>query len=331
MGIILLLMLVSCKKNDTDDEGTVENKDTLSVVTHGKDLNESNTGVPAGHILADVSMGIIVTEDWIRSENGGSRIIENKNFQSGAGLIITVDGFTVQNCKFFGIGGITNNANDGKSSMGKNIKVLNCEFDGNHENLEGDVAIGGVSIIKRSHIHRWPRAMWIGESDIWVEECYMHDLTCDGKGAHIENIYVAGGANQTYVRNKLISNSSYIGDGSGQISASLAIYNEGWADFPDLNHILVENNYFESDGGYALYGGACIGKLPKPYAKNMIVRGNIFGRELQRYCGVYGTATAFDPSQPGNKWENNTWGAHGPYWVAGDPEEGEEIPAPPPT
>jgi hypothetical protein len=320
---LMLLILVTCKKSDESNKGTVE---------HGQELNESNTGVPPGHVLTDISSNITVTESWISNVNGGSRIIQDKNFLSGAKLIITVDGFTVQYCKFFGIGGITIDANDGQSSLGKNIQILDCELDGNHENLNGDVAIYGSNLtIKRVHVHRWPRGMWIGEGNVWVEECYMHDLTCDGNGAHIENIYVAGGANQTYIRNKFISNRSYIVDGTGQISASLAIYNEGWDDFPDLDNILVENNYFESDGGYAMYGGACVGKLPKPYAINMTVRGNIFGREEQRNCGVYGTATAFDQYNSSNKWENNTWGHRGPFWQVGDPEKGDIINAPTPT
>jgi hypothetical protein len=320
--VIPMLLLNGCKK---------EQGPAIQTITHGIEINDSNTGIPAGHTLNDVTSSIIVTEGWITSSNNGTRIIKNKYFHSGAALIITVDGFTIQYCKFFGRGGITNNANDGNSSLGKNITIMDCELDGNNENLEGDVAIGGSNItLKRLNIHHWPRNMWIGEGNVWVEECYMHDLTVDGSGAHIENIYVAGGPNQTYIRNKLISNRISINGGTGGISASLAIYNEGWSDFPDLDHILVENNYFESDGGYALYGGACVGKLPKPYARNIRVLGNIFGRGIQRNCGVYGPATAFDSDQSGNLWKNNTWGDNGPFWQAGDPEKGDEINAPGP-
>jgi len=304
-----------------------------TTITHGSQLNATNTGVPSGHILTDVSSTIIVTEAWISGANGGTRIIEHKHFLSGAQLIVTVDGFTVQYCKFSGYGGLTTDANDGQSRIGKNVTITDCEFDGNHENLRDSVAIGGSHLtLKRVHIHRWPRAMWVGEGNIWVEECYMHDLTEDASGAHIENIYVAGGPNQTYIRNKLISNRVRINGGSGiSISASLAIYNESWAVFPELDHILIENNYFESDGGYALYAGACVGKLPAPYAKNTVARGNIFGRGTQRKCGYYGPVTAFDPDQSGNIWTDNTWGPRGPYWQSGDPEEGAAIAAPGPS
>ena len=303
----------------------------VTAISHGSQINETNTGVPSGHTLTDISTSIIVTEAWISGTNGGSRIIENKHFLSGARLIVTVDGFTVRYCKFSGVGGFSTDANDGQSPTGKNVLITDCEFDGNHENLRDDVAVGGSYLtLKRVHIHRWPRAMWIGEGNVWIEECYMHDLTVDGSGAHIENIYVAGGANQTYIRNKLVSNAVSLSGSSGSISASLAIYNESWATFPELNHIVIENNYLESDGGYALYGGACLGK-GAPFAKNTVVRGNVFGRGIQRNCGVYGPVTAFDPAQSGNLWINNTWGAQGTFWQAGDPEEGAQIEAPGPT
>jgi hypothetical protein len=302
-----------------------------TAVTHGSQINESNTGVPDGRTLTDVSSTIIVTESWITSVNGGSRSIMDKHFLSGANLIVTVDGFSVRYCKFTGKSGFTTNANDGHSPLGKNIEIMDSEFDGNHENTGGDVAVGGSYLsLKRVHIHGWPRAMWIGEGNVLVEECYMHDLTVDGSGAHIENIYVAGGANQTYIRSKLISNRVSLNGGTLGISASLAIYNESYAAFPDLDNIRIENNYFESNGSYGLYGGACIGKLPKPYAKNTVIRGNIFGRSIQRRSGLYGPAAAFDPSQPGNAWESNTWGAKGPYWQTGDPQEGDSVPTPNP-
>jgi len=303
----------------------------VTAISHGSQINETNTGVPSGHTLTDISTSIIVTEAWISGTNGGARTIENKHFLSGARLIVTVDGFTVRYCKFSGVGGFSTDANDGQSPTGKNVLITDCEFDGNHENLRDDVAVGGSYLtLKRVHIHRWPRAMWIGEGNVWIEECYMHDLTVDGSGAHIENIYVAGGANQTYIRNKLVSNAVSLSGSSGSISASLAIYNESWATFPELNHIVIENNYLESDGGYALYGGACLGK-GAPFAKNTVVRGNVFGRGIQRNCGVYGPVTAFDPAQSGNLWINNTWGAQGTFWQAGDPEEGAQIEAPGPT
>jgi hypothetical protein len=306
-----------------------------NAVQSGQELNENNTGIPPGHNLSDEASTITVTEKWIKDENKGSRTIENRRFLSGARLMITVEGFTVQYCKFMGKGGLSTNANYGGLPLGKNIKILYCEFDGNNENLRDAIAIDGSSLtLKRVHVQRWPRGMSVGDGDVWVEECYMHDLTCDGKGAHIENIYVAGGANQTYLRNKLISNATYGGDGS-QISASLAIFNESYdrgKPYPPLKplaNVRIEGNYFESDGYYAVYCGAIRGKNGK-FPTNMIVKDNIFGRQLQRWSGKGGPAAAFDPDQEGNSWQHNTWGSGGPASHMYDPMPGDEVASPAP-
>jgi hypothetical protein len=320
---VLLLTEVSCKKSD--DTGDPESV----VITHGKDLNEKNTGVPAGHVLTNVTATISVTESWIANSNGGNRCLENKNFINGARLEIKAGNFTVRYCKFNGRSG-------GSVDYGLTGVVFEfCEFDGRHLNTGGDCALGiGGFTARRLHIHRWPRAFWFGWGNVHIEECYIHDETADGGDAHLENIYIAGGANQTFIRNKLISNEIHInGDARMMTSASLAIYNEDYAvgdpfpPFPALDSITVKDNYFESDGYYAMYCGALAGKNGA-FAKHMVVTGNIFGRQLHRWCGVGGIAVCFDPEQPGNQWSDNTWGARGPYWVAGDPEEGDPVAAP---
>ena len=321
--IALLLLLVSCEKSDDKKEPASD------AVAHGKDINESNTGVPAGHSLSDITSSIVVTESWITSSNGGNRSLENKNFVNGARLEIKTGDFAVRYCKFNGKSG-------GSVEYGlSNVVFEYCEFDGQNLNTGGDCALGvGGLTARRLHIHRWPRAFWFGWGNVHIEECYIHDVTADGGDAHLENIYIAGGANQTFIRNKLITNEIHIkGDTRMMTSASLAIYNEDYAvgdpfpAFPALNNIIVKDNYFESDGYYAMYCGALAAKKGA-YAKNMSVAGNIFGRQLHRMCGVGGTAICFDPSQPGNKWENNTWGANGPFWKTGDPAEGDIITAP---
>ena len=309
-----------------------------SSLTHGSQIDATNTGVPAGHALVDVTSTIIVTEDWIANQNGGSRVLENRNFRSGASRLIAVKGFSVRFCKFNGQSSLSENPNTGGLPLGSDIVVEDSEFDGNHQNTGGGVAIFASNLtLRRVHIHRWPRALFTGDGNLRVEECYLHDLTADGGDAHLENIYDAGGANQTCLRNKFISNEIHInGDSRMMTSASLAIYNESYARgipygaFPGLDGILVQDNYLESDGHYTLYGGACVGKLGV-YARNTVFTGNVFGRTLHRRSGVSGPAVAFDPLQPGNAWTHNTWGPRGPEWQSGDPEEGDEVPAPNPN
>ena len=302
-----------------------------AAITHGIQLDETNTGVPAGTTLSDINATVVVTETWITDSNGGQRFLEKKNFLSGARIEIKTGNFTVRYCKFNGQSG-------GSVDYGlSNVVFEYCEFDGQHLNTGGDTALGiGSLTARRLHIHRWPRAFWFGWGDLRIEECYIHDETADGGDAHLENIYIAGGANQTFIRNKLISNEVHInGDSRLMTSASLAIYNENYTvgtpypDFPALNNIVVQDNYIESDGYYAMYCGACTGKSAL-YAKNMTVTGNIFGRQLHRWCGLAAPAICFDPAQPGNVWSNNTWGAPGPDTQSTDPAEGALVGAPPP-
>jgi len=304
-------------------------------VTHGSQIDESNTGVPAGHTLVDVASTIIVTEDWVATQNGGSRVLMDRNFLSGADLLIAVKGFTIKDCRFNGRSGLSENPNTGGLPLGSNIVVEDSEFDGKHENTGGAVAVFASNLtLRRVHIHRWPRALFTGDGNIWLEECYLHDLTADGGDAHLENVYDAGGSNQTFLRNKLISNEVHInGDSRMMTSASLAIYNESYdrgmpyGPFPPLDNILVQDNYFESDGHYTLYAGACEGKAGV-YARHTVFTGNIFGRTLHRHSGVSGPAVAFNASQEGNQWVHNTWGPRGPEWQQGDPEEGAEVSPP---
>lgn len=312
------LVLSGCAKSSGG--GTVDS------VRHGKDLTESNTGVPPGHDLSDVTSTITVTEEWIAASNGGSRLIEDRNFINDADVEVKTGNVTVRFCKFNGKSG-------GSVEIGLDDVVFEyCEFDGQHLNTGNDTALGpGGLTARRLHIHRWPRAFWFGWGNVRIEECYIHDETADGGDAHLENIYVAGGANQIYLRNKLITNEVHInGDTKLMTSASLAIYNEPsytTPDFPALDNIVVQDNYIESDGYYAMYCGG-LSEKTGAHAKNMKVTGNIFGRGLHRMCGIAAPAVGFDATQPGNEWADNTWGGKGPYWEAGDPVEGGIVSAP---
>lgn len=290
--------------------------------THGSLIDATNTGVPVGHSLVDWASNVTVTEAWIAASNGGSRIIENRNFTSGATLTIRTGDVTVRYCKFNGTSRIL------LPDAVTGILVRDCEMDGNHENRGSLQAIKNDSAalhLLRVRIHRWPRALTVIRGDTTVENCYLHDLTCDDSGAHIENIYVAGGARQRYLGNKILSNAVRTDPAivDLNISACLALYNQG-GGLPDLDTILVEDNWIDGDSSYAMYGGAIATKTGA-FAKNLIVRGNTFGRQYQRRCGLFGPITAYGDTEPGNLWENNRWGPRGPYWVSGDPEEGDPV------
>lgn len=288
----------------------------------GTTISEENTGVPPGRSLTPVNAPITVTESWIASQNGGRRVLEDREFMSGASLSIETGDFTVRYCRFNGAGGVL---------LGKpvtDILIQDCEFDGKQENLGARQAVknsaAGLHLL-RVHVHHWPRALTVVRGNTIVENCYLHDLTSDDSGDHIENIYVAGGANQAYVGNRIVANPVSVSPGQTDyaISAALALYNQG-GDAPDLENILVERNYFDGVGSYALYGGAVSGKKG-PFARNTVARGNVFGRQYRRLGGEFGPVTAFDASQPGNQWSGNTWGPWTDTCANGDPAEGEPV------
>lgn len=293
-----------------------------SGILHGSEITAENTGVPMGLSLRTVTESITVTETWIEEENGGSRVLERRNFLSGAGLTVKADNVTVRYCKFTGIGGVTLPTDQ----IG--ISIEDCEFDGNQENIEAAKAIKNDAAelrLLRVHIHHWPRALTVLRGNTIVESCYLHDLTSDDSGAHIENVYVAGGADLAFIGNKIVANPASIDPDQNEfaVSASIAIYNQG-NGLPDLDRILIERNYISGIGSFAVYGGAVSGKAG-PFATNTIIRGNVFGREYMRKGGLFGPITAFDETGQGNQRANNTWGERGPYWVPGDPEAGDLI------
>ena len=298
----------------------------VPAITHGSQLNATNTGIPAGVSLTNFTSSVTINASWITNSNGGSRTLTARNFTSGTIIHIAANNFTFQSCKKTGAGGIW------IDEPYTGTKFLDCEIDGNHENFQSSTAITGSNYeAKRCHFWRWPRNMFIGGGDVHIEECYMHDLTIDGSGSHVENIYVAGGANHVYIRNKLISNLTYLAYWAVGISASLAIYNESWAAFARLDGLVIQDNYMEGDGAYTGYFGALSAKRNPPlgeYAQNMVVSGNIFGRQESRFSSVYGPASGFDESGVGNSWTNNTWGSNGPFFVSGDPAAGSLVAAP---
>ena len=41
--------------------------------------------------------------------------------------------------------------------------------------------------------------------------------------------------------------------------------------------------------------------------RGIVFTNNVFSRGPNGKCATYGAITDFDPSRPGNRWENNRW------------------------
>jgi hypothetical protein len=316
-------------------------------VTHGADLTTANTGVPAGTVLSDVSGTLTVTDAWIASSNGGSRVIQNKNFLSGSSVVVNASGVTIQFSKFTGSASIRSSTNSTADASVLNLTVRYCEFDGQNMDGGGNTPIGigtgapnysnvGIALLERNYMHNYSRQLNYGEArNVIIRENLFTDLYMDGSGTHIENLYIGGGDHIQIIRNKFVTNP--VGPGAAnptsQISACVAIYNESWnPQFTRINYVTIQDNWFEGGAGFGLYGGAVASKLAgMAYGTNMTITGNVWGRNFYRFSCSFGPATAFNNGDSANTWSNNTWGPRGPFWKSGDPDLGAAVTAPPPS
>lgn len=123
-----------------------------------------------------------------------------------------------------------------------------------------------------------------------VEGNHIHDLAV-GDETHGTAVSVHGGRGVIIRDNRL----------EGSTSAALSLYPR----LAPIEDVLVEGNLFDG-GSYCVYGG----DVDKEYReRNRDIRfiGNAFGRSLHADCGIHGPVAAFDPTQPGNRWEDNVW------------------------
>jgi hypothetical protein len=72
------------------------------------------------------------------------------------------------------------------------------------------------------------------------------------------------------------------------------------------DHVLVEDCYL-SGGGWTLYGGAHHTRHQPGSTRGVVIRGNVFGRDVFPRGGHFGPVTGFDASGPGNQWTANRW------------------------
>jgi hypothetical protein len=128
-----------------------------------------------------------------------------------------------------------------------------------------------------------------------VEYSYVHDIPDTDPEEHKSAVGTNGGTGNRVIGNRLECAVS-------GCSAALAMY----GDFTQVQDVLVQGNLFNTSGSYCVYGGSVEGK-PHPVGTGIRIVDNVFGREYQPECGIYGPVTAFDAAAEGNVWEGNTW------------------------
>lgn len=71
-----------------------------------------------------------------------------------------------------------------------------------------------------------------------------------------------------------------------------------------VQNVLIEDNYL-AGGGYTIYGGGMADEGHDP--ANIVIRNNVFAREVYPDSGRWGPSAYFDESAPGNEWSGNVW------------------------
>jgi hypothetical protein len=165
-------------------------------------------------------------------------------------------------------------------------------------NESGGSAINGANVsCLRCRIHYVPTGISLGNGSS-IRDSYISDVTW-GPGAHQAAIGAGGnsGHNSTIIHNRLDCsrwNTSASGFQQG-CSSALSLYDE-----PTLNNVLVQNNLFNTAGGFCTYGGG-------PQGTNIRYVNNKFGKKYSSTCGIYGPVSAFYDGNSGNSWTGNSW------------------------
>jgi len=254
---------------------------------HGKDINASNTGVPARTTLTARGAFTI-------TQSG-----EYSNLDINGGVVIQANNVTIRNSRIrYSQTGYAINTGEGSYS---GILLENVEIDGSGGANLPDPGARGICCsgftARRVHIHGF-RSGVIMRSDATVEYSYIHDTWQGGTNVHKSGIGINGYSN-------FIIRGNNIDVAGPRVSAALAMY----GDFAVVNNALVENNLFNTSGGYCSYGGSVQNPDPKPFpvATNVRFFNNAYGKKYWPKCGQYGTNAAFDANGTGNQWSGNYW------------------------
>ncbi|MFI9551405.1 DUF4082 domain-containing protein [Nonomuraea endophytica] len=210
------------------------------------------------------------------------------------GFDIWADNVTIRNCKIIvgGYWGIQLRAGH------TNLTVENCEI-GSNKKTKLDIGIWndgtGDMTVRRNNIHTTSNAAIMAKSGL-IEDNYIHDMWQANPGDHTDGIQTNGNKE----KNKLVIRHNTIINPENQTSAIILS-----PVFGPIHDVEVTGNLL-AGGGYCIYGGAKHIEHPfSPY--NVVIKDNVFSRQVFSKCGYYGPMAHFDSKAEGNLWSNNRW------------------------
>jgi hypothetical protein len=155
-------------------------------------------------------------------------------------------------------------------------------------------AIGGPNFTCiRCHVHNTGTGISMSDN-VTIKESYVHDFTYTD-GAHQAAAGANGGQNITLIHNNLECSRTNVSADKQGCSSALSLYDE-----PIIKNVLVQNNLFNTAGGYCTYGGG-------PNSSNVRYIDNQFGKKFHKTCGGYGPVAAWHKGNSGHVWRGNTW------------------------
>lgn len=142
-------------------------------------------------------------------------------------------------------------------------------------------------------------------TDCIIEDSWLHGQFIPPDGDwHLEAFLSTGGSNVVLRHNTLACDAESTSVGGG-CTANAAIF----GDFGPNSYYTFDSNLFVASPfmSYCVYAGLDPGKAFGADVDHIVFTNNVFQRGDNGRCGLYGPATSFDPSAPGNLWINNVW------------------------
>jgi hypothetical protein len=262
--------------------------------------NATNTGVPAGTVLADYTGSCTVTLDGF--------VIDSKLVKCN--LSVRAKNVVIKNSKIMGQVG-TEEATDFSYTL---------------QDSEVDAGIGPYAAVGSDHITVLRANIHGGATSVYcyancvIRDSYLHGqqltstaswhlnafLANDNDANDDTNVVTDTAGAQT---NALLTHNTLVCDhlpnsADGGCSGDVNLF----GDFGTIRGVTVDGNLIGASRGisYCIYGGNSNPK-PFPNATGIVIKNNVIQRGDTNKCGAFGPVTDFNINGTGNVWTNNNW------------------------
>lgn len=145
-------------------------------------------------------------------------------------------------------------------------------------------------------------------SNCEVTDSWLHDQYNPAGESFHNNAFISNGGSDMVIRHNTLHCTTTLNRTDGGCTADISLF----GDFGPIENVTVDNNYLRANNSsisYCAYGG---GTVSKPHqGTGVSFTNNVFERETNRKCGVYGPITDFDRRASGNVWSGNVWDTGG--------------------